>query len=535
MISLMRQPDAVYGATEKTPFRFEEYRLNDVEYSYEVSEKSAKVTVFPSGTPVKYLKLRFNGDLSKADRVYGDQWERAGLKAYLEWRSVMACRVLPWFCYVMAGEETSCYGVKTGADCFAFFQVDTSGITLFLNLCSGNNGTDLSEPLLACEVVELHAPTGADVYKTAAEFAKMTCDVPVLPKTPVFGVNNWYWAYGDISYESVLRETDYLMQMTSGCKNAPYMIIDDGWQKHRIFGAGNYIGGEWEPNDRFKNMRKTADAIHSKGAKAGIWFRPLLTREDVPAEAVLCEECGGKILDPSHPFTLEKVYSDAKKLSDWGFDLIKHDFTTADAVIGQKTLTSECHDYAITAENRKYFNGKKTTAVILKDLYRAIQSGAGEKEVIACNAVGHLSAGIHSLYRIGNDTSGRSFEWTRRDGINSVMRLPLNNAFYNADPDCAAFTDMVPAKANLDFLEMCAITGMTTLASVTPGILSDTEMRRINDIFKIADEGKGNFGIKDYEKTANPERFVSADGQTEKHFDWNEVYNGSRVVLSWME
>ena len=535
MISLLRQPDMVCGATEKTTFRFEESFINDVKYSYDVTEKSAKITIYPSDAPVKYLKLRFNGDLSKVDRVYGDQWERAGLNSYIEWRSVMACRVLPWFCYVMAGDQTSCYGVKTGANCFAFFQVDSCGVTLFLNLCCGNEGTEITEPMLACEVVELHAENGADVYKTAVKFAKMMCDNPVLPKTPIFGVNNWYWAYGNISFDSVLNETDYLMQMTSGCKNAPYMIIDDGWQKHRIPGAVNYIGGEWEANDKFGDMRKMADAIHVKGAKAGIWFRPLLTRGDVPQEAILCEECGGTVLDPSHPFTLEKAYNDAKKLSDWGFDLIKHDFTTGDAITGQKTLTSERHDYTLAGENRKYYDKKKTTAVILKDLYKAIQRGAGGSEVIACNAVGHLSAGIHSLYRIGNDTSGRSFEWTRRDGINSVMRLPLNNAFYNADPDCAAFTNMVRADVNLDFLEMCALTGMTTLASVTPGILKPDEMKRINAIFKIADEGKGNFGIKDYEKNADPERFISADGKTEKFFNWNKVYNGSRVVLSWME
>ena len=535
MVSLLRQPDAVYGATEKTPFRFEELRINEVKYSYEVSEKSAKVIVMPSGAPVKYLKLRFNGDLQNVDKVYGDQWERAGLNAYLEWRSVMACRVLPWFCYVIDGSDMFCYGVKTGANCFAFFQVDTSGITLFLNLCNGRNGTDIKEPLFACEVVETRSCEGEDRYATAARFAKETCDNPVLPKAPVFGVNNWYWAYGDISYESVLKETDYLLKMTSGCKNKPYMIIDDGWQKHRIAGPGNYIGGEWEPNDRFGDMRKTADAIHKKGAKAGIWFRPLLTRENVPEEAVLCKECDGIILDPSHPFTLEKAFNDAKKLSDWGFDLIKHDFTTCDAMTGQKTLTSEHHDYELAAPDRKYFNREKTTAEILKDLYSAIQRGAGDKEVIACNAIGHLAAGIHSLYRIGNDTSGRSFEWTRRDGINSVMRLPLNNAFYNADPDCAAFTDMVRADINLDFLEMCALTGMTTLASVTPDILKEDEMRRINEIFKLADAGCGNYCIKNYEKTANPELFATPDGKAEKRYDWNKVYDGSRTVLAWLE
>ena len=260
----------------------------------------------------------------------------------------------------------------------------------------------------------------------------------------------------------------------------------------------------------------------------------MLTREEVPQEAKLAEESGGIVLDPSHPFTLEKAYADAKKLADWGFDLLKHDFTTIDAT-GFPVLCADKNGAEMTAKTRSFYDKTKTTATILKNLYRAIQRGAGEKDVIGCNAVGHLMAGIHSVYRIGHDVSGRSFEWTRRNGINCVMRLPLNNAFYNADPDCAAFTDMVSADANLDFLEMCALTGMTTLASIAPDVLTEEQRNRINEIFRLADCGKGDYQIADYDKNANPERFVSKDGKTLKTFDWNEVYNGSRIVLAWME
>ena len=123
MVSLLRQPNFAYGATELSPFRFEEDLINDVKYEYIVGENSAKVVVYPSGSPVKYLKLRFNGDLQKVDKVFGDQWERAGIRAYLEWRSMMASRILPWYCYLLEEGKMSCYGVKTGADCFAFFQL----------------------------------------------------------------------------------------------------------------------------------------------------------------------------------------------------------------------------------------------------------------------------------------------------------------------------------------------------------------------------------------------------------------------------
>lgn len=535
-LSIMRKPDFVTGATDATPLRFEENKSFDcpVQYEYLIEGNSAKVRVFPSGAPVKYLKLRFNGDLSFVKKVYGDQWERSSIGAYLEWRSVMSSRVLPWFCYVRSENRTACYGVKTGADCFAFWQVDTHGITLFLNLCCGNDGTDLKEPLVACETVELFGEEGEDVYKTVRRFSSLMCENPVLPKTPVFGVNNWYWAYGNISKESVLQETDYLREITAGCKNKPYMIIDDGWQFHRKNENGAYIGGEWEANERFKNMAKTAEAINVRGAKAGLWFRPLLTREEIPLSARLTSDYGGEVLDPSHPFTLEKVGNDVAKICSWGYELIKHDFSTVDFT-GNHPLTSEKHDYELFADGRRLYDNTKTSATILKNLYKAIQKAAGDIEVIGCNTIGHLSAGIHSVQRTGGDTSGRSFEWTKRNGVNTVMRLPLNNTFFNVDPDCAAFTNMVNAEINLDFLEMCAYTGMATLASVTPYSLKDKDLKRINNIYKVADSGNYELGIANYENIAEPEIFISDDEKTMKKYDWTKPYNGSRTVLKWLE
>ena len=535
-VNVLRTPDFVTGATEASPLRFEENPNFGcpVQYQYIVGGNSAKIVVEPSGSPVKYLKLRFAGDLTFVDKVYGDQWERSSVGAYLEWRSVMSSRVLPWFCYVRGNNQTACYGVKTGADCFALWQVDTHGITLFLNLCCGNDGTDLKEPIVACEVVQLFGAEGEDTYKTARLFSKMMCDQPVLPKTPIYGVNNWYWAYGDISREIVLKETDYLMQMTSGCKNPPYMVIDAGWQRDFILEDYAYNGGPWTANGCFGDMQKMAEEIHARGAKAGIWERPLLTHDVMPEQAKLTSQFGGDILDPTHPFAIEKIYNDTAMIRSWGYDLIKHDFTTCD-LTGLAPLTSEKHDYELFAPNRRLYGRTNTTATVLKNLYKTIQDAANGAEVIGCNVVGHLSAGIHSIQRTGGDTSGHAYEWTKRDGVNTVMRLPTNNLFYNVDPDCAAFTSLVPTEINLDFLEMCAYTGMTTLASVTPGCLSDAEMQRINEIYKIADSNAFSLGIANYDKTAEPEIFVSEDGKTEKNFNWTKPYHGSRIVLKWSE
>lgn len=534
-ISLLRTPDFVLGATENSPFRFEEkaeWQSCPIKYDYQVQSDSAKITVYPSGSPVKFLKLRFNGDCLFVDKVYGDQIERAGDTCYLEWRSVMPHRMMAWYFIVKGKDCYKGYGVKTGADCFAYWQIDARGITLFLNLCNGNNGTNLQAPLLACEVVEYAGKVGENAYSVHKNLCKKMCDCPVLPKSPIFGVNNWYWAYGNISKDGVLQETDYLMEMTDGVKNRPSMIIDDGWQLNRSFAPHNYIGGPWEANSQFKDMALTASLIKEKGAKPGIWFRPLLTIGRVPLEANFRSYANGIVLDPSHPYTLERVMADTSKIRGWGYEIIKHDFTTID-ITGNAPLTSELHFTNLFNHDKPFYDNTKTTATIIKNLYKTIQKGAGDADVIGCNTIGHLCAGIHSISRTGNDTSGRSFEWTRRFGVHSMMRLPQNETFFLVDPDCAAFTERVDSKLNLDYLEACAITGMTTLASVTPHSLTKDELKQINRIYKIADENKLRFTIDNYDKTANPDTFISKDGKIKKTYDWYRAYNGSRILLDW--
>lgn len=537
-ITVLRKPDNAIGATEQSDFRFEEKAFEDcpVKFDYVVGKNSAKVVIYPSGSPVKYLKLRFRGDNSFIDKVYGDQWARSSFASALEWKSVVADRAMPWFTYAIGENRMKCYGIKTGADCFAMWYIDTFGVTLFLNLTCDSRGTDLKEPLVACEVVELEGDVGEDPYKVARKFSSLMCENGVQPKTPIYGVNNWYWAYGNISHESVLDECDYLMEMTDGCKNRPYMIIDDGWQKYRKslsgLDEGFYIGGPWTPNEKFPDMADTADKIHAKGANAGIWIRPLLTRDDVLEETKMAEECNGIVLDPSHPYVIELAEKNAELvIKKYGFDLLKHDFSRQDAM----GAFSGVHKADMVKEGRKYFDNTKTTATIMKNLYKAIQKGAGEAEVIGCDVFGHLSAGIHSGQRVGADTSGRSWEWTRSDGVNSVMRLPTNGIFYNVDPDCAAFTNQVDSGLNLDFLKMCALTGMTTLASVTPHSLTKDELKKINEIYRMADSQKYEYGIKNFDKNANPDTFVSPDGKAEQVFDWYRGYDGARTVVAWFK
>jgi len=384
--SILRQPDRVTGATDASAYRFEEDPNAACPVKYDISVESAcvRVTVFPSGSPIRFLKLRFRGDLSFAEAVYGDQWGRStGGDNPLEWRSMMAHRRLPWYCYLRSGQQLGCYGVKTGPNCFAYWQADTHGLTLFLNLMAGSQGCDLQEPIVACHIVERIAPEGETPYQSAAAFSAVMCTDPVLPKAPVFGVNNWYWAYGNITQESVLEETDYLMEMTRDTRHSPYMIIDDGWQTNRTLTAPAYIGGPWYGGSHFGDMEKTAAAIHEKGALPGIWFRPLLTLGRIPREACLALESGGQIMDPTHPYTLQRIQEDAARIHSWGFRLLKHDFSSYD-LMGLSALNPRELGVQLMADNRTLFDATRPLAMVIKDIYRAVQSGMGADPVIGC-------------------------------------------------------------------------------------------------------------------------------------------------------
>jgi hypothetical protein len=92
-------------------------------------------------------------------------------------------------------------------------------------------------------------------------------------------------------------------------------------------------------NRKFPDMPALAAEMKSLGVRPGIWMRPLLTSENVPESWRFprgrpCEDSGDNPLDPSVPEVLEQVRTDIARLAGWGYDLIKHDFSTFD-IFGQ--------------------------------------------------------------------------------------------------------------------------------------------------------------------------------------------------------
>jgi alpha-galactosidase len=86
-------------------------------------------------------------------------------------------------------------------------------------------------------------------------------------------------------------------------------------------------------------MAELARDIANMGALPGIWFRPLLTAESLPGELFLktppsSKQAAARRLDPSHPEALAIIRQDVSRLAEWGYRLIKHDFSTIDLTGG---------------------------------------------------------------------------------------------------------------------------------------------------------------------------------------------------------
>lgn len=177
-------------------------------------------------------------------------------------------------------------------------------------------------------------------------------------------------------------------------------------------------------------------------------------------------------LDPTVPEVREYLRKTIRRFKEWGFDLIKQDFSTYD-------MFGRYGDYLngkITAEDGWSFSDTtKTSAEIVLDFYRLIREEAGDMIVIGCNTISHLSAGLVELYRIGDDTSGMIWSRTRAYGVNTLaFRLCQNDAFYKVDADCVGIIkDKIDWKLNRQWLDLLARSGSPLFVSAQPQALTD--------------------------------------------------------------
>src|SRR5665647_3347951 len=107
----------------------------------------------------------------------------------------------------------------------------------------------------------------------------------------------------------------------------PFAVVDDGWSVDGVADGRPASGGPWDRcRGDFRAMADAAAAIAAEGVRPGLWFRPLLWRYAHPS--ALRPWDGAFALDPSHPAAVDEVVDSIRRFRTWGYELIKHDFST---------------------------------------------------------------------------------------------------------------------------------------------------------------------------------------------------------------
>jgi alpha-galactosidase len=222
----------------------------------------------------------------------------------------------------------------------------------------------------------------------------------------------------------------------------------------------------------------------------------------------------GKVLDPTTEGTREYVATLIGDLAQSGYRLIKHDFTCPD-LMGPDFLKPN-----LTRPGWHWHDEGKTNAQVCKELYTLIQEAANGAYIIGCNIYNHLAVGIHDIVRSGCDTSGHHWEITRDYGINTLaFRLCQNKAFFMTDADCAAFTDRVPTDLNLQFSDLLSMSDSAFFISAAPGILTDEDEARLQQMFDRIACGSGGLEPLDWMESKVPQQYVGDGKRLCYHWD----------------
>ena len=520
----VNRPDFIELTTETktvtTKWENDDYNLDDINVNLNQDNEHLAIFLTAQTSKVKWIKLRWNNlSWDKNVRFLGDAWERG--YGDMEWKGMNPNRFMPWYFCAKSEAKSICYGVKVRPSAMCFWQVDSLGMTLFLDVRCGGSGVNLKgrviklADVIACEMRDCTS------FEAMQEFCGQMCEDPILPKYPVYGSNNWYYAYGKSSESEILADCDYILNLTKDIENKPYMVIDDCWQEHHRL--NEYNGGPWtKGNEKFPDMKALADKLVQKGVRPGIWVRLLLNEdENIKNEWRLSHN---NCIDPTNPEALNYIKEDIKRICNWGYTLIKHDFSTFD-LFGKWGFQMSP---LVTDDGWHFYDDSLTSAEVVKLLYKAIldasmEASNGEALILGCNTIGHLGAGYMHINRTGDDTSGVIWERTRFMGVNTLaFRLPQHGKFYEIDADCVGIDGGISWSMNKQWADVLAQSGTPLFISVRPNILDETEKQELHEILKVASKQEHHVIPVDWEETTCPEHWQDKDHDIDCKYQWFE-------------
>ncbi|GAB4012712.1 hypothetical protein GCM10028808_29630 [Spirosoma migulaei] len=491
----LNAPDAIWAQLEDKWISLKRtngdtFSDQDVVVTVKTNGNASGIYLQSPSQPLKAIRLSWRYSPKPNVQFVGDHFERS--YGDLSWKPLSQANRNPWYILIYDGKQTACFGVKTGSGSICWWQLSNTSLELTCDTLSGGNGVLLGERTLhAADVVTMQSRSGESPYQVDHRFCGLMCDKPRLPKKPVYGINDWYFAYGANNFELIKKTTALMAELVTDVNNRPFSVIDAGWATYSplLPGDGGWNDDFSRPNAKFKDMHLMADTIRKEGMRPGLWMRPLCARHDEKA-SLLAPKIAGRnnpkmpVLDPTIPENIERIKRNFDSYKTWGFELVKHDFTTYD-ILGRWGFSM---NESLTAAGWNFYDRSKTNAEIIGHLYQSIRDAAGNGiYIIGCNTMSHLSAGLVELCRIGDDTSGKEWSRTLKMGVNTLaFRLPQHNKFYAVDGDCVGLTTNIAWDKNQQWLRLLAESGSPLFISAQPEAMGEAQKIAVKKAFAQA-------------------------------------------------
>ena len=495
--ALINFPDTVNAiinnqAVKLTAKGNDTWTYQDVIVTLKNDDDNIEVFIQAPKVKISSVTLSWKTTSGNNSKILNDHWERT--YGDISWHKPLESELLPWYFMEYNDYDTIGFGVKTGGNTFCAWQIKEQQLSLQIDTRSGGNGVELgNRKLNAASIVTIKNNLGETPFQTAKKFMTLMCPKARMPKEPVYGINDWYFSYGNNSEKLILEHTELMAPMAEGLTNRPFSVVDAGWFENSPNLPGDCCWGDnmHAPNQKFSDMGKLAKKISQMGMRPGIWTRPLCGSYKDPKSLLLPmitgRETSKPVLDPSNPENLERIKNYFKLYKSWGYELVKFDFTTFD--LFGKWGFEMINAKSITQDNWSMHDTTKTNAEIVLNLYKTIREAAGETYIIGCNTISHLSAGLFELNRIGDDTSGNEWDRTKKMGVNTLaFRGIQHGTFYAADADCVGITPNIEWKKNKQWMELVAKSGTPLFISAQPEATGEEQKKAIKEYFKIASQ-----------------------------------------------
>jgi len=523
-IDLLRTPDLVTayaGLQQRIPLERSSRRFAARNIVVDFAEQQSGLDAYlvSPDLALTHLHARWRAKIDEGLLCFGDDWERS--YGTLCWHPMVPERVMPWYFATYDRQCLHGYGVKTGAAALCFWQIDPEGVSLWMNVSNGGDGVELaSRSLHLATVVTREGKEGEEPLAALRALCGQMCPAMWPSQGAVWGVNDWYYAYGRNSAEMLLEMTDIAVDLAPARGPKPFTVVDDGWK---------------DGSSTFPSMAEFASSVRKKGARPGIWIRPMLAGLKTPPDLLLSarrfgdrtERARETAFDPTIPEAMERVLEKVKQVASWGFELIKHDYSTYDLLgkWGNEMGPSPTHS------GWGFHDRTRTNAEIIRDLYESIRRAAGDPiQILGCNTVGHLSAGLFEMQRTGDDTSGKDWERTRRMGVNTLAhRLCQHGTFFQLDADCVALTRDVPWSLTRQWLDVVARSKTVLFISPDPSVVGPEQKNALREAFALLAADAGPAEAASVFHGTTPEIWRSKGG--EKQYSWSGTEGASPFPL----